>query len=124
MTSPKMKVDTNLNGGWNYSGKLKPLIAEAGKENNTSTNNAESIIKKPIATADCKAIVVADNGKPVKLRQYPSTSCKTWDSIKCGTEVTIVEPGETWAKINCGKRKGWYMMAKFLDIVGDGKGKY
>lgn len=124
MTSPKMKVDTNLNGGWNYSGKLKPLIAEAGKENNTSTNNAESIIKEPIATADCKAIVFADNGKPVKLRQYPSTSCKTWDSIKCGTEVTIVEPGETWAKINCGKRKGWYMMAKFLDIVGDGKGKY
>ena len=124
MTSPTVKIDKNFNGGWNYFGKLKPLISNAGKESNTSASNAENIIKEPIATADCKAIVVADNGKPVKARQYPSTSCKTWDNILCGTEVTIIKPGETWAKINCGKRKGWYMMAKFLDIVGDGKGKY
>ena len=64
------------------------------------------------------------NGKPVKMRQYPSTSCATWDQLSVGTEVTIVEPGETWAKINSGRREGWYMMAKFLDVVGDGKGKY
>jgi hypothetical protein len=124
MTSPRMKVDTNLNGGWNYHGKAKPIVDAAGKDGGTTASKAEDIIKEPIATSDCKAIVVADNGKPVKLRQYPSTSCKTWDSIPCGTEVTIIDPGEEWAKINCGKRKGWYMMAQFLDIVGDGKGKY
>lgn len=121
MTSPRMKVNTNLSGGWNYHGKLKPLVTAAGKD---TGNKQEEVIKEPIPSTGSKAIVVADNGKPVKMRQYPSTSCRTWDSVKCGTEVTIVEPGETWAKINCGKRKGWYMMAQFLDIVGDGKGKY
>ena len=68
--------------------------------------------------------MVADNGQPVKMRQYPSTDCRTWENVPCGTEVEITDPGETWAKINCGKRKGWYMMAKFLDVIGDGKGKY
>ena len=124
MTSPHMKVDTNLNGGWNYHGKVKPIVDAAGKDTGSSANKAEHVISEPIATTGCEAIVVADNGKPVKLRQYPSTGCKTWDSIKCGTKVTIVDPGEEWAKVNCGKRKGWYMMAKFLDIIGDGKGKY
>ena len=113
MTSPRIKVDTDL-GNWNYTGKVKPLV-EADKT--------------PVATPNtpstgCKAVVVADNGCPVKMREYPSTSCKTWVSIPCGTEVTIVEPGETWAKINAYGREGWYMMAKFLDVVGDGKGKY
>ena len=124
MTSPHIKVDTNLNGGWNYHGKAKPIVDEAGRDSGTTSSKAEDIIKEPIATEDCKAIVVADNGKPVKLRQYPSTSCRTWDSVKCGTQVTIIEPGEAWAKVNCGKRKGWYMMAQFLDVIGDGKGKY
>ena len=124
MTSPQMKVDSNLNGGWNYHGKAKPIVDAAGKSEGVSVGTAEEIIKEPVATADCKAIVVADNGKPVKMRQYPSSQCRTWDNVKCGTELTIVEPGETWAKINCGRRKGWYMMAQFLDIVGDGKGKY
>jgi hypothetical protein len=68
--------------------------------------------------------VVAENGQPVKMRQYPSTSCRTYDKLPVGTEVTIVSPGEEWAQINGGRRKGWYMMAKFLDVVGDGKGKY
>jgi hypothetical protein len=70
------------------------------------------------------AVVVSENGKPVKMRQYPSTGCATWDELPVGTRVSIVQPGESWAKIDGGYRKGWYMMAKFLDVVGDGKGKY
>ena len=124
MTSPRMKVDTSVNQNskspWNYCGKVKPLVeAASDKPTPTPTPTPE-----PTPSTGTKAIVVADNGKPVKMRQYPSTSCKTWDEVPCGKEVTIVEPGEEWAKINCGKRKGWYMMAKFLDVVGDGKGKY
>ena len=126
MTSPRMKVDTNLSGGWNYHGQPKPVVDAAEKDADSipATQNPVAVPSEPVPNEGSKAIVVADNGKPVKMRQYPSTSCKTWDQVKCGTEVTIIEPGEEWAKINCGKRKGWYMMAKYLDVVGDGKGKY
>jgi len=124
MTSPKMKVDTSVNKNgtspWNYHGKVKPLV-EAASDKPTPTPTPAPA---PTPSTGAKAIVYAENGEPVKMRQYPSTSCATWDKVPCGTEATIVEPGETWCKINCKGRKGWYMMAKFLDIVGDGKGKY
>ena len=124
MTSPHMKVDDNLNGGWNYHGKIKPLVQADDSGSSETENNTTAPSVTPVPSTGCKAIVVADNGLPVKMREYPSTSCRTWIKILCGTEVTVVEPGETWAKINGGGREGWYMMAKFLDIVGDGKGKY
>lgn len=123
MTSPRMKVDTNLNG-WNYFGKCKPLVNKAEKEGGTNPSPVPDPIPDPVPSNGSKAIVVADNGLPVKMREYPSASCRTWENVPCGTEVTIVEPGEQWAKINACGRTGWYMMAKFLDVVGDGKGKY
>ena len=128
MTSPHMKVDTSL-GKWNYFGKAKPIVNAAGGSvptqgaTNTTGTSATGTHVESLATEGAKAIVTAENGKPVKMREYPSTSCRTWEALPCGTEVTILEPGETWSKIQYGKRK-WYMMAKFLDIVGDGKGKY
>lgn len=62
------------------------------------------------------AIVTAANGKPVKMRQNPSTACRTYELLPVGTQVTIEVPGEVWAQISYGKFKGWYMMAKFLKI--------
>ena len=120
MTSPRMKVDTDLNGGWNYTGQWKPMYSACDGKPAPEPKP----VPEPVPSTGSKAIVVAANGAPVKMRQYPSTSCSTWDRIPCGTEAEIIDPGEEWAKINCGKRKGWYMMAKFLDVVGDGKGKY
>lgn len=123
MTSPKMRVDTKLdqnkNSVWGYYGKSKTLLKAAGKVIKPSTP-----ISEPIPSTGSEAIVVANSGNSVFLRQYPSKNCRTWERVPVGTKVTIVEPGEVWAKVNCGKRKGWYMMAEFLDIVGDGKGKY
>ncbi len=124
MTSPHMKVDTNLNGGWNYHGQVKQLVELAQKELNAPVVMPLPVPKELVPNEGSKAIVVSGNKGPVKLRQYPSTSCRTWYRIPYGTEVTIIEPGEEWAKINVGKRKGWYMKAEFLDVVGDGKGKY
>lgn len=127
MTSPHMKVDTDLSGGWNYHGKAKPIVnaVTSGTIPSTPSDSGSTVPNEtPIASSGSKAIVSAANGKPVRLREYPSKSCGTYDWIDCGTEVTIVVPGEEWAKIDCGRRKGWYMMAEFLDIVGDGKGKY
>lgn len=124
MTSPHMKVDTNLNGGWNYHGKVKPLVNASKNGSSTDEPAVTAPTTTPVPSEGSKAIVFADNGLPVKMREYPSTSCRTWINVLCGTEVTIVEPGETWAKINGCGRQGWYMMAKFLDVLGDGKGKY
>lgn len=121
MTSPKMKVDRNLDGGWNYVGKWKPIVDACGGVPAPAPTPTPPV---PISSTGSYAIVSAENGAPVKCRRYPSTSCSTWDKIPCGTKVEIVDPGEEWAKINVGRRNGWYMMAKFLDVIGDGKGKY
>ena len=117
--SSKMTVDTKL-GKWSYHGKLNILIKAAG--GTPSPTPTPTPGHEP--STGSRAVVVSANGYPVKCRQYPSTSCRTWDKVPVGTEVEIVAPGEKWAQINCGRRKGWYMMAEFLDVIGDGKGKY
>ena len=124
MTSPAMKVDKNLSGGWNYHGKSRPLVEEAERKAGEPLPEPDKKPDEPVPSDGSRAIVTAENRQPVKLRQYPSKNCRTWDKVPCGTEVEIVKPGEEWAEVNCGKRKGWYMMAEFLDVIGDGKGKY
>ena len=124
MTSPAMKVDKGLGGGWNYYGKSRPIVDAAEARAGMPVPEPEKQPAEPVPSEGSRAVVSAENGKPVKLRQYPDKNCRTWDNVACGTEVEIIEPGEEWARINCGKRKGWYMMAEFLDVVGDGKGKY
>lgn len=116
--SSKMTVDTKL-GKWGFGGQLKILAKAAG-----ATVPAAVPDPVPVPSEGARAVVVSANGLPVKMRQYPAASCRTWVKIPVGTEVTIVSPGEAWAKINYGSRKGWYMKAEFLDIIGDGKGKY
>lgn len=123
MTSPRMRVDTKLdqnkNSIWGFHGKSKTLLKAVGKAVTPSKP-----INEPIATTGSVAVVVATTGNNVFLRQYPDKNCRTWERVPVGSKVTIVEPGEVWAKVNYGKRKGWYMKSEFLDIVGDGKGKY
>lgn len=115
MTSPRMKVDTSL-GAWAYAGKAKP-VEKAAKDDPSPS-------PKPEPSTGSRAVVWAANGAPVKMREYPSTACRTWISVPLGTEVLITDPGEEWAKIDGYGRQGWYMMSKFLDVVGDGKGVY
>lgn len=128
MTSPSIKTLTikSMNDltryNWLYHGKATPIVKAA---DSTPTPTPEPPAPPtPTPSTGSEAIVVSDNGLPVKMRQYPSTNCATWDKLPVGTKVEILEPGETWAKINGGNRKEWYMMSKFLDVVGDGKGKY
>lgn len=129
MTSPSIKVDTSVNKNgnspWNYHGKVKPLVnAVTSGEKPEETTKPVIEPPKDVASTGTEAVVVSSNGLPVKMREYPSTSCGTYVKLTVGTRVEIVDPGEKWAKINGGGKKGWYMMAEFLDIVGDGKGKY
>lgn len=111
MTSPTVRVDTTL-GAWAYTGSLTMLLKASGQ-----------LVKQPIIMEGTQipasgktARVVAPTGKTVKMRQRPTTQCGVYDDIPIGTIVRLDEPGEKWAKISYGSRKGWYMMAKFLEV--------
>lgn len=117
----KMTIDTKLNHNknsvWNYHGKLRLLVNAAGG------NVPVPAVSSDTPTAGCRAVVVAESGGTVNLRQTPKINGKLLMRVPLETKVDIISPGETWAYIKVGNRTG-YMMAKFLDIIGDGKGKY
>jgi len=112
--SNKMTVDTKL-GKWNYYGTLKILA-----------NAAKDVVEEPeplTPSTGCKAVAVAPSGGSVNLRKTPSLKGALLTRVPLGHTVDIIAPGEEWAHVSFGKYTG-YMMAKYLDIVGDGKGKY
>lgn len=115
MTSPTVKVDTKL-GAWGYYGELNLLQCTDIKTSAPVSGTPTTGNLTQVPTAGCTAIVTAPSGKYVKMRQYPSTSCRTWDNVPVGARVTIIDPGEKWAQISYGKRKGWYMQAQYLLI--------
>ena len=115
--SAGMTVDKKL-GKWGYAMRAKPLV-NAGAYSSTSTTTTP-VVETPAAqtpTTGTQAKVVASSGKYVKMRQQPSQKCKLYEEIPIGAIVTLEQPGETWAKISYGKRKNWYMMAKFLEVI-------
>ena len=111
--SDKMTVDTRL-GKWNYHGVLKLLA-----------NNSDDITSVPSLTpsSGSEAVVVATSGSSVNMRIQPKISAALLVRVPLGKTVKIISPGEEWAKISYNGKTG-YMMAKFLDIVGDGKGEF
>lgn len=109
--SSKMTVDTKL-GKWNYHGKLSILAKAAG-----------GITPTPVPSSGTEAVVVAQSGGTVNMRKSPSLVSAIMKRIPLGNIVSIISPGEEWCKISYENKTG-YMMAKFLDIVGDGKGQY
>lgn len=68
---------------------------------------------------DYKAVVTADNGTTVNLRQGPSTSTSVQKAVRVGTIVDVTEEynGE-WAKVKTDGLTG-YMMRKFLRETAD-----
>lgn len=114
--STKITVDTKL-GKWNYHGKLSLLAKAAG-----GVVPVEPTVPDTPSTGS-RAVVVAESGGTVNMRKTPSLRGALICRIPLGTTVDIVAPGEEWATIKYANKTG-YMMAKFLDIIGDGKGKY
>ena len=110
--SSKMTIDTRLDQNrkcpWNYHGKSRQLVEAS---------------PTPIPTSGTQAVLVAPSGKTVNLRKAPSLSASLITRLPLGTIINIVSPGEEWCKVTYDKYTG-YMMAKFLDIIGDGKGDY
>lgn len=75
----------------------------------------------PILIED--ATVWSENGKPVHMRAQPTTSCKLYDDVPVGTMVCVDayncvtdSKGNQWTKVSYGRRKGWYIMTKFLSL--------
>jgi len=117
MTSPTAKEDTSI-GKWKYAAQLLSKYISDYSKNNVQTPaepEPEPVNTDPVSTNDpCEATVYAPTGQWVKMRQRPTTKCAQWDNIPVGAKVTVVVQGYEWTKINYGRRKGWYMMTKFL----------
>lgn len=102
MTSPTAKKDTSL-GNWKYVGKL-PWV-----------DYGEQPGPEPVTEW---ATVYAENGKPVKMRAKPSTSCRLYWEVPVGSQVMVLEPGKQWCHIQWAGQAG-YMKTEFL-IMEDG----
>ena len=99
MTSPSAKKDYKL-GNWSLFGQL-PWV-KYGEEQPAEDEKAGTWVN-----------VWSENGKPVKMRAKPSTLCRTWWEVPNGSEVILMEPGETWSGIIWAGRSG-YMKTEFL----------
>lgn len=87
-----IKVDSRP-GNWKYSGQFSKLEQEAYMEK--------------------EMIVQAENGKPVRLRNGPSTNNSVVCEIPVGEKVTVLTDKDGWAFVRHGDKQG-YMMDKFL----------
>lgn len=103
MTSPTSKTDTVI-GNWKYTAELNIVNYNSGSD---IEDGKDKVVSN-------KAIVVAEKGLWVKMRAQPTTKCSLYDNIAVGSEVTILSENGDWVQISYGKRKGWYMMSKFL----------
>lgn len=101
-------TDTKI-GKWAYWGKLKDVDYK-------SSSGGDHMNEDEIKTT-YEATVSAENGGAVKMRAKPTTSSNQYWELPTGTVVQILEPGETWCKIQYGSRIG-YMMSKFL-VAGE-----
>lgn len=103
----------SISGGWNRIGLWLDSIVYDG-----TTPPEPGPEPKPEPTT---AMVYAENDFPVKMREKPSTSCKLYDPVPCGSIVEVLakdcstdKDGNVWSQISYGMRTGWYMMSKFL----------
>lgn len=94
MTSPTAKIDDSIKG-WSYFGQY-PWVSDIEEDPTIE-----------------KAIVFAESGETVKMRKKPSSMCSVYWRVPIGSEVTILEHGESWSRILWAGKQG-YMMSKFL----------
>lgn len=124
MTSPKMKTLTVrsmndlISSNWLFHGKAKPIVDAASDKLSIPVKIPENT-----PSTGSQAVVVADSGGTVNLREGAAMNKRILVRVPIGTTVDIITPGEKWAEVKHGTYRG-YMMAQFLDVIGDGKGKY
>ena len=109
VATSKFKGKTIPNGGWNRVGMLPVFDYDVGRSLRFGRDDTEDgwDDKEERMTG----IVAAETGLTVNLRE--TMGGKLIERIPIGTEVTILEYGPEWSKVEAGKYKG-YMMTQFL----------
>lgn len=123
----EFKDKTIKNGGWNtvglstlfdYGEKINAILRGGGGAPDVDPPEDPGE-DEPMGQ---KAKVWSMNGGPVKMRQQPKESCNLYEELPFGTEVDVLQRGETWTKISAAGRKGWWMKTVFLvfgEVVPD-----
>lgn len=128
------KDKTIPNGGWNcvglwaegfdYGEKINALLRGETPSADPDPEPVDPVDPMPDEpTVFELAQVWSENGKSVKMRATPTTSQKLWDPLAYGTIVEVIRTRGDWSQINGGKRKGWWIMSKFLKPYGDAAGE-
>ena len=121
----KMEHTLLYDGEGNYihcSGTVKKVKTSKYKATHYAIPKGMESEVGPMPEPEITAVVYSENGKPVKMRAKPNTSCKTYWEIPCGTEVFVIKPGDEWTQIRTNDHSG-YMMSKFLKAHGEGEDK-
>ena len=105
-----IKRDASING-WTHVGMVRGVDYVA----DTNVGNKEEIM--------ATGYITATNGKPVRIRESPSTSAATIAKLNIGTVVDVLEKGTVdgteWATVIDPNGRRGYMMAQFIKILGD-----
>lgn len=94
-----IRTDSTL-GKWSYKGTLK-AIDEGGQ---------------PIMY---EALVIADQGKTVNLREQPSKAARVLVQVPIGDVVDVINEGSEWCQVSYKEYNGYMMTMYTVPISGD-----
>ena len=100
----KFQGKTIKNGGWNRVGLWNQV--DYGIEGNDPDQGGDDTMPE-------MATVHSENGKSVKMRAKPSTSCNMYWDVPDGSIVDLYQWGDDWSNIGYGGQSG-YMMSQYL----------
>lgn len=98
---------TIRNGGWNRIGLwTEKLLYDGISEMGRNDEDKKEMIQ-------LTAIVTAETGSSVKMRDKPSESCPYYENVPIGAEVNIISSEGNWSRIEYNGRTG-FMKNEFL----------
>ena len=101
-------VDTRQ-GEWRYAGPCALVTYAADTD---SPEGGDTSMETRLA------VVVSEDGNPVKLRSTPSTDKPYLAKVPVGTTVEVMQDAQGWAQVRLSSGQVGYMMTKFLAFEG------
>ena len=97
-------VDTRQ-GDWRYAG---PCVLVTYAADTDSPEGGDTSMETR------RAVVVSEDGNPVKLRSTPSTDKPYLAKVPVGTAVEVMQDAQGWAQVRLSSGQVGYMMTRFL----------